>query len=182
MHAGRLRADLYYRICADVIRTPALREQLADAPGDLGNLVRIVARRIAGAETAEALAREVEAWVTAHLGSTYTWPGNMRELEQCVRNILIRGEYVPPSAPTGSAGAIGGASPAPGGGMSPALADPFLAAVHAGTLTAEEVLQGYCARVHARSATYHDAARRLRLDWRTVRLRVHAWAARDRRA
>jgi hypothetical protein len=30
--AARFRSDLYYRICADLIRTPTLREQLADAP------------------------------------------------------------------------------------------------------------------------------------------------------
>ena len=33
--AGRFREDLYYRICADWIATPTLREQLADAPEDL---------------------------------------------------------------------------------------------------------------------------------------------------
>lgn len=32
--AGRFREDLYYRLCADVIVTPSLEEQLREAPGD----------------------------------------------------------------------------------------------------------------------------------------------------
>ena len=44
---GRFREDLYYRLCADVITMPPLREQLADAPEDLRNLLHIVAAPIA---------------------------------------------------------------------------------------------------------------------------------------
>ena len=51
--AGRFRADLYYRLCADVIATPTLREQLAESPQDLPHLVRIVAGRVAGAADAQ---------------------------------------------------------------------------------------------------------------------------------
>ena len=40
-------------------------------------------------------AREVEQWIETHLGHDYPWPGNIRELEQCVRNCLVRGEYHP---------------------------------------------------------------------------------------
>ena len=54
--AGRFREDFYYRICADLIATPTLREQLADAPEDLRNLLRIVAGRVAGAAEADRLA------------------------------------------------------------------------------------------------------------------------------
>ena len=39
--------------------------------------------------------QEVEAWIVKHLGQDYEWPGNIRELEQCVRSILIRKEYQP---------------------------------------------------------------------------------------
>ena len=60
-------------------------------------------------------------------------------------------------------------------------ADPFLAALHAGTLTVEELVQGYCARVHGQCASYEEAGRRLGLNWRTVRDRVHAWTHRRRR-
>ncbi|MCZ6664310.1 MAG: sigma-54 factor interaction domain-containing protein, partial [Gammaproteobacteria bacterium] len=46
MRGGEFREDFYYRLCADVIRTPSLREQLAEAPDDLGNLILFIARRI----------------------------------------------------------------------------------------------------------------------------------------
>ncbi|PKL09898.1 MAG: hypothetical protein CVV51_01325, partial [Spirochaetae bacterium HGW-Spirochaetae-7] len=48
MGARRFREDLYYRLCADVIVTPSLREQLAGAPEQLHNLVLFTARRVAG--------------------------------------------------------------------------------------------------------------------------------------
>ncbi len=176
MEAGRFRADLYYRICADVIRTPSLREQLADTPGDLQNLVRIAARRIAGA-AADAVAGEVEAWIAVHLGPDYPWPGNIRELEQCVRNILVRGEYAPPRRSAHPMRASVRHSDT-GAGPSTDGANPFLMEVCDGTLDVMELVQGYCAHVHARSATYEESARRLGLDWRTVRARVDAWTKR----
>jgi hypothetical protein len=42
---------------------------------------------VAGPEGATPLAAKAEAWVRRRLGPDYPWPGNMRELEQCVRNI-----------------------------------------------------------------------------------------------
>jgi len=159
--AGRFREDLYYRICADWIATPTLREQLADAPDDLRNLLRIVAGRVAGAAEADRLANEVEQWVNAHLGPNYPWPGNMRELEQCVRNILIRGEYRPRHIGTNGT-------------------EELAQAVRQATLTAEELLQRYCALVHAQTGSYLETARRLGLDRRTVRTKVSARTRRQR--
>ncbi len=95
MRAGRFREDLYYRLCSDLIATPSLREQLSDAPHDLEELVRFIARRIVGTEEAKAVTSEVLEWIENHLGRDYAWPGNFRELEQCVRNILVRKEYRP---------------------------------------------------------------------------------------
>jgi transcriptional regulator with GAF, ATPase, and Fis domain len=60
-----------------------------------------MARKVAGAE-AEELASEAVAWVQRNLGPGYSWPGNYRELEQCVRNVLIRRDYSP-SAPLAGA-------------------------------------------------------------------------------
>ena len=46
---------------------------------------------------------EVEEWIAKHLPADYAWPGNYRELEQCVRNVIIRRSYQPlaqaPAAP-----------------------------------------------------------------------------------
>jgi DNA-binding NtrC family response regulator len=155
IRAGRFRADLYYRLCADVIEMPTLREQLEDAPDDLRNLILVLAPRIAGPEEREALADQVHAWVTQNLGRGYAWPGNMRELEQCVRNVMIRGSYRP-------AGSLGRAA----GG------DPFFDPLRAGTLTADELLRRYCTHVHALTGSYQETARRLGIDRRTVRAKV----------
>jgi len=154
MRAGRFRADLYYRLCADLIITPPLQAQLRDSPAELGILLRFIAQRVAGDAEAEALAGEAERWITAHLGPDYPWPGNVRELEQCVRNVMVRGEYRPPEV----------APARPGDG----LAEAFLS----GTLTAEELLRRYCTLVYARTGSYQETARRLGLDRRTVKDRV----------
>lgn len=91
--AGRFREDLYYRICGDTIRTPSLREQLADDPEELARLLVVVARRVVGPERAEATAAKVLAWVETNAAHSYRWPGNIRELEQCVRAIDTRSHY-----------------------------------------------------------------------------------------
>src|SRR4029453_2391507 len=103
IQAGRFRQDFYYRLCADMIGTPSLADQLRGAPDELGTLVLFLAERIVGDEEAPALAGEVTAWIEKHLPPTYPWPGNVRELEQCVRNVLIRSEYRPPAVSPGNA-------------------------------------------------------------------------------
>jgi len=159
MAAGRFREDLYYRLCSDLIRTPTLAEQLADAPEDLRNLLRHIARRLVGRE-ADALAAEAEGWIGKNLGSGYPWPGNIRELEQCVRNVLVRGAYRPARAE--------------GAGAAPPLAQQ----VESGALTADELLERYCEIVYRQCRSYEAAARRLGLDRRTVKARVQAAARR----
>jgi hypothetical protein len=155
MHNGCFREDLYYRLCSDLITTTPLREQLADTPEDLHNLVLFVANRIAG-DDAESLACEVERWIETHLGRDYPWPGNIRELEQCVRNCLVRGEYHP-------------ARP----NEQPYDAErSWLAEAERGTLTADELVTHYCRWVHRQTGTYEATATRLALDRRTVKRRV----------
>src|SRR4030095_10393718 len=95
MQDGHFREDFYYRLCSDLIVTPSLQEQLRESPEVLRELLLFIARRVAGVE-AEALAEEVETWIVQHLSRDYEWAGNIRELEQCVRNVLVRKEYRPP--------------------------------------------------------------------------------------
>jgi transcriptional regulator with AAA-type ATPase domain len=155
MRAGRFREDLYYRLCADLIATPSLREQLADAPEDLPKLILFIARTVVPDEAAE-LAGEVETWVDRHLGRDYPWPGNFRELEQCVRNVLVRKEYHPAARPQ-------------------IEADPLRAltdAMAAGKLTMDELEQRYCTLVYAQTGSYQETARRLGRNWRTVKSKI----------
>ena len=103
MQARRFREDFYYRLCADQIATPSLGEQLEDRPEDLPMMVEFVCRWVVGEEKAGGFAREVVDWINSHLRG-YTWPGNFRELEQCVRSYTIRKEYYPaqPARPKGN--------------------------------------------------------------------------------
>jgi transcriptional regulator with AAA-type ATPase domain len=153
MLAGRFRRDLYYRLCSDMITTPTLREQLADAPGDLPNMILYIARRVAG-DSAESVTAEVRDWIEQHVRRDYPWPGNFRELEQCVSNILIHRAYHP-AFPDGAT---------PGHDLADVLSKL--------TLTAEELLSVYCTAIHAQTLNYEETARRLNLDRRTVKSRL----------
>jgi len=157
MRAGKFREDFYYRLCSDVIRTPSLREQLADLPEDVNHLVLHLAARIAGDES-EAVSEEVVSWIQSSLAPGYSWPGNIRELEQCVRSVLVRGKYEPAGAP-----------PDPSqGNPRTQLASEFAA----GRLPAEDILNRYCTIVYASSRSLEQAARELGLDRRTVKSRI----------
>lgn len=155
---GAFREDLYYRLCADTIVTPSLREQLDDAPEDLENLICFISHRVAGDE-AESVASDVVAWVGAHCGQDYAWNGNIRELEQCVRNIMVHGAFQPAPAPQAASSA----------------ADVLIQQINTRSLTAEELLQRYCDLVYSHTGSYEQTARLLKLDRRTVKSRIEAF-------
>jgi transcriptional regulator with AAA-type ATPase domain len=148
------REDLYYRLCSDQVTTPSLAEQLAASPGVLWELVVYMARRVAGPD-AEQLAQEVVTWIEGNLGPSYHWPGNYRELEQLVKNVLIRRNY----------------RPTPKSSDSPV--EEFLSAARAGDLSADELLSRYVTITYFRTRSYEETARRLQLDRRTVKSKVN---------
>jgi DNA-binding NtrC family response regulator len=154
MAAGRFRADFYYRLCSDVIRTASLREQLGESADELVNLVRFIVVRLVGKEESDSITDEVVMWINANLGREYSWPGNFRELEQCVRNVVVREEYRAVQVPARGAH------------------DELARAVRAGNLTAEELLRRYTCLIHAQTDNIEGTARRLDLDRRTVKARL----------
>jgi DNA-binding NtrC family response regulator len=119
----------------------------------LRELVIYMARKVAGAE-AEELASEAVAWVEQNLGPGYSWPGNYRELEQCVRNVLIRRDYKPSAQPL------------------QVPEDELAHALRSGQLTAEQLVCRYCAYIYSQTGSYEETARRLQLDRRTVKAKV----------
>ncbi len=159
IRAGRFREDFYFRLCADLIHTPSLREHLADSPENLGMLVNLLAQDILKGDPKEAdnLADEVVAWIRANLGDDYEWPGNFRELEQCIRNVMIRGSYTP--------------SPLRSKASDPAR-KLFAEGVANADLTLAEVIRHYTSLVYARTGSYNDAGERLGINWRTVKTRI----------
>lgn len=158
MEKGSFRHDFYYRLCADIVTTPSLYEQLVDTPEELSHLLKHVATRVAG-DAGEQLAIDAQNWIERHLGGNYAWPGNYRELEQCVRNVMIRGSYQPPTSRA--------ATPA-----APSPERALLLATDGATLTAEELLRRYCRLVFERTGSFEAAARALDLDRRTVKAKL----------
>jgi DNA-binding NtrC family response regulator len=174
MRAGRFREDMYYRLCADHVRTAALREILRDSPGELTTLVRHIASRIAGPAEAATLIDEACTVLKRSLPPDYSWPGNFRELEQAVRNILVHGDYGPEPASSFTGAPSAGGVGQPADGDAP---QTIAAALEAGQWTAEELLRCYVRRVHQLSGSYEEAARRLALDRRTVKKYLRATEA-----
>ena len=100
----------------------------------------------------------IERWIVENLPANYAWPGNVRELEQCVRNIIVRKQYRPRSA-----------------GRAAAKASPrqeLTAAFLEGALTADELLSRYCTLIYFQTGSYEQAAKKLKLDRRTVKSKV----------
>ncbi|MEM8680876.1 MAG: sigma 54-interacting transcriptional regulator [Planctomycetota bacterium] len=155
LQAGRFREDFYYRLCSDRIHTPSLREQLDDRPEDLEAMVRHISRRLVGEEDEGGFAEQVVAWIGGHLGVDYPWPGNIRELEQCISSFLIRGSYTPHISR-----------------VPQHQADHWMAPMLAGALTGDQVLQRYCTWIYYRVGSYEQAARQLGIDRRTVKSKI----------
>ena len=156
IEAGRFREDLYYRLCADLIRTPSLADQIRDSSGVMHELLHYMTSRTVGDEAIDCLPG-VESWIQKHLPKGYAWPGNYRELEQCVRNVIIRGSY------------------RPAGQSANREDDSFLRRFKAGEMTADELLARYAAEVYRLTGSYEEAARRMAVDRRTVKAKVSSW-------
>ena len=92
MQKGHFRSDFYYRLCADRIETPSLASMLGTNK-ELELLVSFISERIAGRDEKKELTKEVTDWIKSSMPKDYSWPGNFRELEQCVRNVMVHGEY-----------------------------------------------------------------------------------------
>jgi DNA-binding NtrC family response regulator len=152
IRAGRFREDFFFRLCADRIETPALHTMLEGDPEELRCLVSHICAAQAGAREEAELTAQVVAWIEKELGRGYAWPGNFRELEQCVRNIVVHGDYRPPLAMSARANGSDWADDA-----------------RAGKLTMDQLLHHYCRTVVADAGTLEEAARRLAADRRTVR-------------
>ena len=154
--SGGFRDDLFYRLCSDVIVMPPLRQRLQEATDELPQLVRVLIQRTTG-EGGEPLVERVLDALARDLPRDYPWSGNVRELEQAVRRVLLTGAYqgerrAPPAVPD----------------------DVFVAAVSAGRLDMERLAAGYCALLYRRHGTYVEVARRTGLDRRTVRRYIDA--------
>jgi formate hydrogenlyase transcriptional activator len=83
VEAKRFRADLYYRLNVFPIHVPALRKRVEDIP----LLVRHFARHYAGR-----MGRKIKSIRSSVMDAlmSYSWPGNIRELQNLIERSVIR--------------------------------------------------------------------------------------------
>jgi two-component system NtrC family response regulator len=82
IEAGQFRQDLYYRLNVIPIKLPALRERLEDLPELIDHFIEIFSLRHH---------REVKAVApeTLQVLYRYSWPGNIRELENLIERLVV---------------------------------------------------------------------------------------------
>lgn len=148
---GSFRDDFYYRLSSDVIRVPALRQRLQEAPGELRQLLEHTVAHMVGTE-ADDLTDMIEATLQKSPGPDYAWPGNVRELEQAVRQILITGSYAGSTAPKAKD-----------------LVERLTTGIETESLDADTLLAGYCAVLYESTGNYEAVARQTNLDRRTAK-------------
>ncbi len=79
MEGGNLRKDLYYRLSGATLMVPALRERVDDIPLLAEHFL---ARAEANGGAARSLSNEA-----AEIFRNYSWPGNVRQLENAIRRL-----------------------------------------------------------------------------------------------
>ena len=82
VHQGSFREDLYYRLNVVPVRLPPLRERRSDVAALSYHFIRKICRQEDMPE--KQISREALARLTA-----YSWPGNVRQLENTVERAII---------------------------------------------------------------------------------------------
>ncbi|MFC6687316.1 response regulator [Jhaorihella thermophila] len=110
MEQGRLRRDLYYRLGGATLQVPSLRERVDDIP-------LLTEHFLARAEREGAPRRRLGR-EAAELFRTYSWPGNVRQLENAVRRLSLtsRAEEISRAEVEAMLGSQPEAAPVLGGG------------------------------------------------------------------
>lgn len=153
LQQGVFREDFYYRLCSDVIMIPPLRQRLEEDPREMDALLELLLERTLGERSSEwvSLVREV---IYRDIGKKYAWPGNVREMEQAVRRIVLsrecRGHRYTKSTPEDLSLQI------------PIESNKV-------DLTAKQLLSAYCALLYKQHENIEEVARRTQMDRRTVK-------------
>ena len=81
VHEGKFRADLYYRLNVIPITLPPLRERMDD--------IEPLARRFAEEYNKKYHLARILSPQLIHTMLHYAWPGNIRELKNCIERMII---------------------------------------------------------------------------------------------
>jgi len=153
------RDDFYYRLCSDIIIVPSLRERIQEDPGELDDLLAYTVKKTVGKKSPE-LVEMVDQVIKKQLHKDYSWTGNVRELEQCVRRVILKQNYE---------GDVES-------GTFDNLNDRLSGGIKNGDIGAQSLLNGYCFLLYQRYGTFEEVARRSNLDRRTVKKYITEWS------
>jgi DNA-binding NtrC family response regulator len=173
---GSFRADLYYRLNVFPITIPPLRERLADIPGLIDKFINKYNKKYGRSVTG------VTDEVMRRL-NTYSWPGNIRELENILERGVILSENNSPlkanflfieCEPELNDGVLG---LSPQGGLAErkdnALMEEFIKDIQSAGLSLDEVERGILeAALNARGGNVQGAARLLGISGPQCRYRL----------
>lgn len=81
VEAGRIRPDLYYRLTGAILAVPSLRERVEDIPLLADHFLTRVER--------EGGVRRRLSKDAMEMMRVYSWPGNVRQLENAVRRLVL---------------------------------------------------------------------------------------------
>ena len=84
MESGAFRQDLYYRLTGATITVPPLRERVDD--------IELLAENFLARAERDGLPRRRLGRDATDLFRAYSWPGNVRQLENIVRRLLVTGQ------------------------------------------------------------------------------------------
>jgi two-component system response regulator AtoC len=165
--AGRFRADLYYRLNVVNIRVPALRERKADIPAAAEFFLR--KHRTEGPSVSLLSPALRQAMLE------YEWPGNLRELENMMRRLLVIQDPDEIARQLLSASAHGSL---PGGvirfqpaGVSSSIGFPSLEKVNEAKRKAET--EAILRALDASRWNRKQAAKILRIDYKALLYKMH---------
>jgi len=159
---GILRDDFFYRLCSDIIVVPPLCQRIQEDPRELDHLLAHTIQLILGKPSSE-LAEMVRCVIDKQLGKEYHWHGNVRELEQCVRRVLLKCSYEGEHKSS----------------VSRDLSSQIREGVDRGDIDAQYLITAYCSMLYQRHGTFEEVSRRTQLDRRTVKKYIQQWEKRD---
>jgi two-component system nitrogen regulation response regulator GlnG len=81
MEEGRVRRDLYYRLCGATLNVPALRERVDD--------IAFLTEHFLNREERDGAPKRWLSSEAEELFRAYSWPGNVRQLENAVRRLVL---------------------------------------------------------------------------------------------
>jgi two-component system, NtrC family, nitrogen regulation response regulator GlnG len=81
MELGHFREDLFYRLGGVTIAVPALRERVDDIP--------LLADHFLGRAERDGIPARKFAGAALDLVRAYSWPGNVRQLENAIRRLVV---------------------------------------------------------------------------------------------